>query len=109
MASTSFQGPGSTSPNYPALVTQPLAYASSNVTQSTVANYQPRTWVFSSSFTLAEVGSSAFFGANAKDIGFRRGDLLQVWIGTTAAHYISVATNPTSSGFVTWTTGSAII
>jgi len=109
MASTAFQWVNSTSPNIPSLVTQGLAYSSSNVTGSTVANHLPRTWVFSSSFTLAEVGSSAFFGAHAKELGFQRGDLMQVWIGTTACHYISVAINPTSSGFVTWTTGSAII
>ena len=109
MASTAYQSATSTSPNIPSLVVQGLAYASSNVTGSTVANHAPRTWIYSSSFTAAEVGSSAFFGANAKALGFQRGDLMQVWVGSTAFQLISVSINPTSSGFVVWTTGSALI
>lgn len=109
MASTSFQWIDSTSPNIPALVTQGLAYASSNVTGTTNIAYGGRTWIYSSSFTAAEC-SSAHFGARARDLGFRRGDNLVIYDNASSGPIVKMAKiNPTSSGFVVFTTGSAAL
>lgn len=77
-----YAGTTSTSPNPPFLVAQGIAYASSNVTGSTLARYgQPREWRYVSTHTQAEVAAANFF-TDGKDLGLAVGDSVLV-VGTT--------------------------
>jgi hypothetical protein len=93
-----YSGTTSTAPNVPALVTQGLAYASTNVTGT--AEFQtgvPRTWIYSSSHLNAGVTAVNFFGADAVRLGFKVGDMVMSY-GTSnvTMHKITVVGTTTS-------------
>lgn len=92
-----------TSPNVPYLVTQGIAYSSSNVTGTAgVRTGHPRTWHYNSTHISSDIEAANFF-TDGKDLGFAVGDLLihseQASDGVTTAHkVITVGSTTTDIG-----------
>lgn len=70
-----YQGTTSTSPNPPFLVTQTLAYSSSNVTGSTTPKGVPRTWSYASTHISSDIEAVNFF-TDGEALGMKVGDYL---------------------------------
>lgn len=70
-----YAGTTSTSPNVPMLVTQGMAYSSSNVTGSTEPRGMPRTWHYASTHISSDISAPNFF-TDGLELGFKVGDLL---------------------------------
>jgi hypothetical protein len=88
-----------TSPNVPYLVTQGIAFSSSNVTGSATQTGIPRTWYYNSTHLSTDIGSVNFF-TDAVDLGFKVGDLVihteQQSSGLTTAHRVLVVGSTTT-------------
>jgi hypothetical protein len=71
-----YQGTTSTAPNVPQLVTQGIAFSSSNVTGTVgIQRGGPRTWVYTSTHISSDIEAVNFF-TDGKALGFQVGDLL---------------------------------
>ena len=70
-----YQGTTSTSPNPPFLVTQAMAYSSSNVTGSTLPKGLPRSWIYTSTHISSDIAAVNFF-TDGLQLGMKPGDLL---------------------------------
>ncbi len=77
-----YQGTTSTSPNVPQLVTQGVAFSSSNVTGTAgIQRGGPRVWVYTSTHISSDIEAANFF-TDGQKLGMKVGDQL-VHTGST--------------------------
>lgn len=77
-----YAGTTSTSPNPPVLVTQGIAFSSSNVTGTAgIQRGQPRQWIYVSTHISSDIEAVNFF-TDGLDLGMQLGDQV-VHVGST--------------------------
>ena len=100
-----YLGTTSTAPNVPALVTQSLAYSSSNVTGVAGLSYGlPRVWIYSSTHLAVDVSSADFFGKDPSRLGMKVGDVLWHFGSSNPAIHMCINAGATTSDFGTQST-----
>ncbi len=97
-----YSGTTSTAPVIPSLVTQAIAYSSSNVTGNpAIRPGAGRTWLYSSTHLGTEVAVVNFFGRDAQRLGFQVGDLLMVYSASQINFSMCLNAGATTSLFST--------
>ena len=100
-----YLGTTSTAQNVPSLVTQQMAFSSSNVTGTAGLRYGAgRVWLYSSTHAATDVTAVDFFGRDISRLGFVVGDLLLHVGSTIPTFHMCIAAGATTSDFGTGST-----
>ncbi len=95
-----YLGTTSTAQNVPALVTQAMAYASSNVTGTAGLRYGAgRIWLYASTHLSSDITAVDFFGRDVNRLGFAVGDLLLHCGSSIPTFHMCINAGATTSDF----------
>lgn len=97
-----YAGTTSTSPNVPFLITQGIAYSSSNVSGSPYLRPGGgRLWMYQSTHDSTDVTLVNFFGKDVQRLGFAVGDVLWISGSSVPQFHMCINIGATTSDFGT--------